>query len=444
MEFKRSNELRIMSHDLIPGGSHTYAKGDDQYPERSPGFIVRGKGCHVWDVDGNEFIEYGAGNRSVALGHAYPDVIEAVQRELAHGSNFSRPAAIELQAAEAILDLVPSGDMVKFCKDGSDATTAALTLARAVTGRNLVACCRDQPFFATNDWFMGTTPLDAGIPKCIKAMTLTFPYNDLAGAEQLFAKHPNRIACLIMEAAKYSDPDAGYLNAMRELCHKNGALFILDEMITGFRWHNGGAQAYYGVDPDLSCWGKALANGFSVSALTGKREFMERGGLRHSSERVFLLSTTHGAETHGLAAAIATIQVYQREPVIETLYQRGQRLLTEGTQLIERHGLAKTIQIQGKPCCLAFSTLDETGKASQAIRSLLLQETIKRGILMTSLVVGYTHSNEDINRTLDALDGALAVVRKALENGLERYLIGSPSQSVYRKYNFPNGSPLNK
>jgi glutamate-1-semialdehyde 2,1-aminomutase len=441
MEFKRSNELRIKAHDLIPGGSHTYAKGDDQYPELSPGFIVRGKGCHVWDVDGNEFIEYGTGNRSVGLGHAYPDVIEAVQRELANGANFSRPAAIEMQAAEALLSMVPSGDMVKFCKDGSDATTAALTLSRAVTGRDLVACCRDQPFFATNDWFIGTTPLDAGIPECIKAMTLTFSYNDLASAEQMFAMHPNQIACIIMEAAKYSDPDPGYLNAIRELCHSNGALFILDEMITGFRWHNGGAQAYYGVDPDLSCWGKALGNGFSVSALTGKRKFMELGGLRHSSERVFLLSTTHGAETHGLAAAIATMRVYQREPVIETLYRRGQRLLTEGTQLIERHGLASTIQIQGKPCCLVFNAVDDNGKPSQAIRSLFLQETIKRGILMSSLVVSYTHSNEDIDLTLDALDGALAVVRSALENGIEKYLVGKPSQLVYRRYNFPNQTP---
>lgn len=441
MEFKRSNELRIKAHDLIPGGCHTYAKGDDQYPELSPGFIVRGKGCHVWDVDGNEFIEYGTGNRSVGLGHAYPDVIEAVQRQLANGANFSRAGAIELEAAEALLSMVPSAEMVKFCKDGSDATTAALTLARAATGRNLVACCRDQPFFATNDWFMGTTPLDAGIPKCIKAMTLTFPYNDLASVESLFSKHPNRIACLIMEGAKYVDPPAGYLNSVKEICHRNGALFILDEMITGFRWHNGGAQASYGVDPDLSCWGKALGNGFSVSALTGKRKYMELGGLGHSSERMFLLSTTHGGETHGLAAAIATMNVYQREPVIETLYQRGQRLKTEGTQLIERHGLTKTIQIQGKPCCLIFSTVDELGNPSQALRTLFLQETIKRGILMTSLVVSYTHSNEDIDRTLDAFDGALGVIRNALENGIDRYLIGKPSQSVYRKYNFPSGTP---
>ena len=436
MRFERSNELRAKSQDLIPGGCHTYAKGEDQYPELSPGFIVRGHGCHVWDVDGNEFIEYGQGNRSVALGHAFPAVVEAAQRELLKGSNFSRPAWIELEAAEAMLSVVPGSDMVKFCKNGSDATTAALKLARAYTGRDFIACCRDQPFFATNDWFIGTTPMDAGIPGCIKDMTLTFRYNDLESVKQLFEMHPNSIAGLIMEAAKYADPAPGFLSDVLDICHDHGTLFIMDEMITGFRWHNGGGQAYYEVDPDLSCWGKALANGFSVSALTGKRKYMELGGLRHHSERVFLLSTTHGAETHGLAAAIATIKTYQREPVIDTICERGRRLLTEGTQLIESHGLGQHIQIQGKPCCLVVNTLDRNGRPSQAMRSLFLQETIQRGILMSSLVVSYSHSNEDIDRTLDAMDGAMKTYRRALENGVEHYLVGKPSNPVFRRFNF--------
>ena len=434
--FERSNELRAKSHHLIPGGCHTYAKGDDQYPELSPGFIVRGKGSRVWDVDGNEFIEYGQGNRSVALGHAFPAVVEAAQHELLKGANFSRPALIELEAAEAMLSVITGSDMVKFCKNGSDATTSALKLARAHTGRNLIACCRDQPFFAIHDWFIGTTPMDAGIPECIKDMTLTFGYNDLESVNQLFEKNPDTIAGLVIEPAKYVDPAPGFLNSVRDVCHAHGALFIMDEMITGFRWHIGGGQAYYGVDPDLSCWGKALANGFAVSALTGKRRYMELGGLSHHSERVFLLSTTHGAETHGLAAAIATIKTYQREPVIDTIYQRGQRLLVEGTQLIQAHGLREHVHIQGKPCCLVFNTLDQSGLPSQAMRSLFLQETIKRGVLMSSLVVSYSHSDEDIDKTLEAMDGALGIYRQALENGVEHYLVGRPSQAVFRRFNF--------
>lgn len=435
MQFDRSNQLRARAHRCIPGGGHSYAKGDDQYPLLSPGYIVRGHGSHVWDVDGNEFIEYGMGNRTVGLGHAFPAVIEAVAAELTQGSNFSRPAAIEVRAAETLQQLIASAEMVKFCKNGSDATSAAIKLARAYTGRELVACCRDQPFFASNDWFMGATPLDAGIPACVKQLTLGFSYNDLPDVRRLFDQHPDSIAALILEPAKYEEPRDNFLHQVQQLCQAHGALFILDEMITGFRWDNGGGQAAYGIQPDLACWGKALGNGFSVSALTGKRQFMERGGLDHPFERVFLLSTTHGAETHALAAAIATMQTYQREPVIQTLYARGRRLLHEGQQVIAAHGLQQQIQIIGRPCCLTYTTLDAAGQPSLALRSLLLQETIKRGVLMSSLVVSYTHTEEDIDRTIEALDGALAVYRQALEQGVERYLIGRPALPLYRRFN---------
>lgn len=435
MDFSKSDAWRRRAHSVIPGGCHTYAKGDDQYPLRSPGFISHGLAGHVWDIDGNEYIEFGQGNRAVGLGHAFPRVVEAVTKELAKGSNFTRPSTIELQAAEELLELIPGADMVKFCKDGSDATTAAIKLARAATGRTKIAYCEDQPFFATNDWFIGTTPLDSGIPDAIKEFSKPFRYNDLGSLEQLFREHPNEIASVILEPAKYADPAPGYFQGVQKLCRQCGALFILDEMITGFRWHNGGGQAYYGIEPDLSCWGKALANGFSVSALVGKREWMELGGLHHSKERVFLLSTTHGGETHALAAAMATMQTYKSEPVIETLYRLGNRLLVEGQQIISAHGLSEFIQIEGKPCCLVFTTLDATKQRSQAMRSLLLQETIRRGILMTSLIVSYTHTDEDIDKTLAAIDQSLPIYKRGLDCGTENLLIGPPSKVVYRKFN---------
>ena len=440
MQFDKSMELRQQAHQRIPGGCHTYAKGDDQYPLLSPGFISHGLGSRVWDVDGNEFIEYGQGNRSVGLGHVYPAVVQAVQRELFRGANFSRPSTIEVQAADALLSLVPNADMVKFCKDGSDATTAALKIARAYTGRDYIAYCRDQPFFATNDWFIGTTAIDAGIPPFEKSLSLGFGYDDLASLQSLFVTHPGKIACVIMEAAKYMDPSPGFLNAVRDMCHANGALFIMDEMITGFRWHNGGGQAYYGIDPDLSCWGKALANGFAVSALAGKRKYMELGGIQHRSERVFVLSTTHGGETHALAAAIATINTYKNEPVIETLYRIGGRLKQEGNQIIANHGLSDFVEIEGKPCCLVVKTLNQKRERCQAMRTLFLQETIRRGVLMTSLVVSYTHSDDDVDKTLSAIDESLSVYKQALEHGVEKYLIGPPSQAVYRKFNFPDAA----
>ena len=225
MKLDRSALLRTKAHSLIPGGAHTYAKGDDQYPVLSPGFIVRGEGCHVWDVDGNEFIEYGMGLRAVTLGHAYPPVVEAAQKQMLLGSNFTRPAPIELECAEALLGLIESADMVKFAKDGSDATTAAVKLARAYTGRDLVARCGDQPFFSVDDWFIGSTAMAAGIPLAVRDLTVLFRYNDIASLQALFDQHPGEIACVILEAATAVEPKDDFLNSLQALCEKHGTVF---------------------------------------------------------------------------------------------------------------------------------------------------------------------------------------------------------------------------
>jgi glutamate-1-semialdehyde 2,1-aminomutase len=436
LSFAKSESISHRAHSLIPGGSHTYAKGDDQYPVLAPGFIARGKGCHVWDLDGNEFIEYGMGNRAVSLGHAYPAVISAAREGLLLGTNFTRPCNVELECAEQFLSLIDRAEMVKFCKDGSDATSGAVRLARAYTGRDLIAICSDQPFFSVDDWFIGTTAMNAGVPDAVKRLSVPFPYGDLAAAEAMFEQHSGRIAAVILEAARDQDPPDGYLSSLRALCYKHSALFILDEMITGFRWHNAGAQKYYDVDPDLSAFGKALGNGFSVSALAGKREYMRLGGLDHTDRpRVFLLSTTHGAETHALMAAMATMRIYQQEPVIDCLFQHGERLKQGIDQAIARRGLSKHVMIVGKPCCLTYRTLDVDLQSSQSFRTLLLQETIKRGILMPSLVVSYSHTPDDIDRTIHAVDDALEVYSKALSEGVDRYLVGRPTQVVFRPYN---------
>ncbi|WP_440983007.1 glutamate-1-semialdehyde 2,1-aminomutase [Shinella sumterensis] len=435
-EFENSDRLRERAHRLIPGGAHTYAKGDDQYPILSPGFIVSGYGCHVWDVDGNAYIEYGMGNRAVGLGHAYRHVVEAVARQLEFGCNFTRPASIEVECASTFLQMVPGADMVKFCKDGSDATSAAVRLARAATGRDLIARCRDHPFFSTDDWFIGTTEMNAGIPEAIRDLTLGFRYNDLDDARDLFARHRGRIAALILEASRGDDPSEGYLQDLQALCHANGALLILDEMITGFRWARGGAQEYYGFRPDLSCFGKALGNGFAISALAGKREFMALGGIEQTEKpRVFLLSTTHGAETHAMAAAIATMHVYAQEPVIPHLRSQGTRLKAGIEQAVARHGLGGFVDVTGHPACLSYVTKDGSGTPSQALRTLLLQETIRRGVLAPSLVVSYTHGNDEIDQTIEAFDAALGVYRAALDHGVENYLIGRPSDVVFRRFN---------
>jgi glutamate-1-semialdehyde 2,1-aminomutase len=427
--------LRERTHTRIPGGAHTYAKGDDQYPVLAPGFIARGDGCHVWDVDGNEFIEYGMGLRTVGLGHAYRPVVEEAYRQMLQGINFTRPSPIELDAAEVLADLVDTAEMVKFAKNGSDVTTAAVKLARAYTGRDLIAICGDQPFFSVDDWFIGTTPVNAGVPQAIQDLTVMFRYNDLASLENLFECYPDRIAGVILEAETTVSPADGFLQGLQNLCRKHGALFILDEMITGFRWHLGGAQKCYGIHPDLSTFGKAIANGFSVSALVGRRDVMELGGLKHSKERVFLLSTTHGAESHALAAAIKTMHVYKREHVVEFLYRQGARLRQGINRAIADAGLEGYFAVLGKESNLVYATRDENKSPSQAFRALFLQETIRRGLLMPSLVVSFSHTDADIDRTIEGVAETLQVYGQALRHGVEKYLVGRPVKPVYRRFN---------
>ena len=431
MKFEASNRLRPRYHALIPGGAHTYAKGDDQYPEGMAPYIVRGAGCRVWDVDGNEFIEYGSGMRAVGLGHAFPPVIDAARRQLELGANFVRPSTIELECAEAFLACVPA-DMVKFSKDGSDATSGAIKLARAYTGRDHVAVCANHPFFSVDDWFMGSTGMPGGIPQSTRALTLKFNYNDLPSLEALFDRHPGQIAAIVLEAEKETPPAPGFFDGLRALCDRHGSVFILDEMITGFRWRLGGAQAYHGIRPDLSTFGKAMANGFSVAALAGRRELMRLGGQDHDRDRVFLMSTTHGAETHGLAAAIATLDIYRSEPVIETLWQRGERLANGLKAAAAAAGVSDQVPILGQPCCLVFGSRDGNGLPSQPFRTLLMQEIIRRGILATSLVVNYSHREADIDRTIEAFGEAFLVYRRALDEGIDKYLHGRPVKPAIR------------
>ena len=422
------------THDLVPGGAHTYAKGDDQYPTNAPGLIARGRGCRVWDTDGNEFIEYGMGLRAVTLGHAFPTVLDRVRETLDLGTNFTRPSPLEFEAAERLLDLLRPGQMVKFCKNGSDATSAATRLARAVTGRDHVAYCRSHPFFSTDDWFIGTTDMAAGIPEAVSRLSVGFTYGDVRDLERVFDEHPDDIACVVMEATRDPEPPEGYLDAVRELCDRRGALWILDEMITGFRWHTGGAQTLYGIEPDLSTFGKGMGNGFAVSALVGRSDLMERGGLRTDAERVFLLSTTHGAESVGLAAAIGTIDTYREQPVIEHMHREGERLAQGVQDVVERHGIAAYLHTSGRPSNLVYRTLDPDGNPSQPYRTLFMQELVRNGVLGPSFVVCYSHGDADIDDTIEAVDRAAAVYAKALEHGTDGLLDGRSVKPAIRRH----------
>ncbi|MFE2408868.1 glutamate-1-semialdehyde 2,1-aminomutase [Kitasatospora sp. NPDC059408] len=430
----RSRAANEKLHALIPGGAHTYAKGDDQYPEHLAPVISHGRGAHVWDVDGNRYVEYGSGLRSVSLGHAHPRVLEAVRRELDRGSNFVRPSVVEAQAAERFLETVPTAEMVKFAKNGSDVTTAAVRLARAVTGRPRVAICGDHPFFSVDDWFIGTTPMSAGIPAAITDLTVAFPYGDLAATEELLTRYRGEVACLVLEPAGHAEPPPGYLAGLRELADRHGCVLVFDEMITGFRWSEAGAQGLYGVVPDLSTFGKALGNGFAVSALAGRRDLMEWGGLRHTGDRVFLLSTTHGAETHSLAAAMAVQTTYVEEGVTARLHALGERLAGGVREAAAGMGVGDHVVVRGRASNLVFATLDENREPSQQYRTLFLRQLLAGGVLAPSFVVSSALGDADIDRTVAVVAGACAVYRKALDTGDPTpWMGGRPVKPVFRR-----------
>lgn len=441
--FTTSTAMQRRLHELVPGGAHTYARGSDQYPEDMAPVIARGEGAHVQDVDGNWYVEYGMGLRSVTLGHGYGPVVDAVTEAARAGVNFSRPSVYELRAAEEFLAQVPGAEMVKFAKNGSDVTTAAVKVARAATGRDVVAVCRSHPFFSTDDWFIGTTEMDAGIPGPLRELTVGFDYNDLGSVERLLARHPGRIACLVLEAATaMADPRPGFLEGLRRLADRDGFVLVFDEIITGMRWSRGGAQEVYGVTPDLSTWGKALGNGFAVSALAGKRELMELGGLRTEAARIFLLSTTHGPETTGLAAYLAVAEAYRQRDVVAVMERQGRRLADGANAAAAALGIADHFAVVGRPSCEVFVTRDHLGQPSQEFRTLFLQEMLERGILGQSFVISAAHTDDDVDRTVEAVGESLTVYAKALEAGSTAGLLrGRPVAPALRRFAAPRRIP---
>ena len=432
-KFAASAEHNAAAHQLIPGGAHTYAKGDDQYPEDMAPVIERGAGCRIWDIDGNEFVEFGSGLRSTTLGHGFEPVVRAAQRYLADGVGFVRPHRLELEAAERMIDLIPSAEMVKFGVNGSDTTSAAVKLARAYTGRDMVAVCRQQPFFSTDDWFIVTTPMSAGIPDSVRPLTVQFSYNDLASLEALFEAHPGQIAAVVLEAETVEPPAPGFFAGLRQLCDRNGALLVLDEIITGFRWHERGAQYVYSIEPDLCTFGKGIANGFPLSALAGRRDVMRLGGHVDDADRVFLLSLTAGGQPWALAAMLAVIDTYEQEDIAGQLHSIGADLRAGVEEVVAAAGLSDYFQVRGRDCNLVYVARDADGQPSQEFRTLVLQEFLEHGILAPSFVVNAAHDPKAISQVTDAVAELMPVYRRALDDGVGTVLRGRPVRPAIRR-----------
>lgn len=443
MNFTKSDQYREAIHKLIPGGAHTYSKGDDQFPQLAPAAIDRGKGAWVWDIDGNKFLDCSMGLTSVSLGHAFEPVLERVRQELDKGVNFQRPSVIEKEMAEKFLSLVPTHDMIKFGKNGSLVTTAAVKLARAYTNRKLVAFPGDHPFYSYDDWFIGKTACDKGVPEEIAALSVTYKSNDLESLKQLFEKYPNEIACVISEPEKSDhygytmtqSQTREYLHNAVDLVHKYGALYINDEMITGFKSAFPGSIEKFQIDADLTTWGKGIANGFSFCALTGKRAVMDLGGiLNEGQEKVFLISTTHGGETHAIAAGLATIEFFENNAVVEHNHKIGDSIIALCQKAIRDNNLEDYIDILTCNWAVGFIFKDQNKQISSGYRTLMLQEMIRRGVLFQGAFVPcFSHLDDEVQFFIKQFYDSLKVYIDALNSGFDDFLIGKPIKPVFRK-----------
>jgi len=434
--FSRSAEIADKFSTIVPGGNHTYSKGADQFPQHGPKIISHAHGAYCWDVDGNRFVDWAMGNRVIILGHNHPTVNEAVRREMERGVNFSRPSLLEYELAEFLVDLLPVAEMVKFGKNGSDVTTAAVKLARAATGRDLIAVCRDHPFFAIHDWFIGTTPMDGGVPEDAAAHTITFPYNQIEAVEQLFDRYPNRIAGVLLEPVKNDAPVDGYLRRLKEVVHSHGAVLIFDEMISGMRFDVRGAHHLYGVYPDLACYGKAIANGYSFSVVAGRRDIMELGGLTHDRKRVFLLSQTHGSESVGLAACRATIEECLRVRINEHINDVGARLVQGVRALARTAGVADHVRVIGFDCNPQILCTRADGSFWPELHTLLHEELVRYGLIIPWTTITLAHQAAELEHTFDGMRMAVERVARTLADGsIEGAFHGDQVKPVFRPFN---------
>lgn len=423
--------------ELVPGGAHTYSKGSDQFPSNAPAAIISGKGCNLYAVDGNTYTDFAMSLGSVILGHAYEPVLEAVRNELSKGSNFCRPSIIEGQLAEVICDLIPGSEMVKFGKHGSDVVTSAIKLSRAYTGKKYIARCVDDPFNSVHDWFIGSTIMNSGIPEEVKKLTLKFKYNDIESCQKLIDEYPDDIACFVFEPISFSEPKNNFLHDLRSLCNKYGIVLIFDEVVSGFRFDLGGAQVIAGVQPDLSAFGKAMANGFSISALVGKKDIMELAGIEHDKERVFILSSTHGGETHCFAAALACINEIKKNNLIDYFWMIGGEIKLAIHKAADRANASEYVKISGYDVKPAVTITNTNNQASNIIRTYFLQEMIKRKIMIPYIVPGFSHKQEHVNLLYEASEEVFSMIAKLEdEQSIAQKIDGHIIKPVFRKFNY--------
>ncbi len=425
-----SNNYYNRAVKLIPGATQTLAKGTTQYVEGvAPKYLVRGKGSYVWDADGNEYIDFNMGIGPISLGYAFKETDDAIKMQLKGGITFSLMHPLEVEVAEIIHQIIPNAESIRYSKTGADVTSAAIRLARAYTGKNKILCCG---YHGWHDWYISTTVRNEGIPAAVKELTYTFNYNDI---HSVINSIDSDTAAIILEPVTFEEPKNNFLSELRDLCTRKGIVLIFDEMWTGFRMSLGGAQEYFNVEADLACFSKAIANGMPVSVLTGKKEIMD-----YLENDVFFY-TTFGGEALSLAAAKATIEFMKENNVTEYLSMQGKKIKEGFNKIVD------LLEMKYARCTgynfRSMVSFDSKAGDPLEMKSLVQQELIRRGILWSGFHnLCYSHSDEDINKLLNAYKDALKVLKKAVdENNIKKYLVGKPVKPVFRKTDSFNIKP---
>ena len=413
------------SKKVIPGCAQTFSKGYTQYVQGvAPIFLQRGKGCRVWDVDGNDYIDYVQGLLPNILGYAHEEVNAAATAQMAEGHSFSLPHPLEVQLAERLTRLIPCAEMVRFGKNGSDATSGAVRAARAFTGRDRIACCG---YHGWQDWYIGSTNRNAGVPKAVRELTHPFSYNDLGSLEKLFTEHPGEFAAVIMEPVNFVEPSGGFLQSVKDLAHKHGALLIFDEICSGFHFGLGGAEKILGVTPDLACFGKAMGNGFPISCVLGRADVM-----RIFNEIFF--SFTFAGEVASMAAAMKVLDILEQTDALARLESNGRTLQDGINAMAKESGLGQRVRSVGRPQWSLLKFSDENGADSPLMKNLFQQEAVKRGVLvLVTHNVTAAHDSAAIHQTLEIYAEVLKTLASWLADANPaRFLEGPMAQPIFR------------
>lgn len=425
---ERSRVFLNRAKDLVPGCSQTGSKGPTNWiQDVAPTHLERGKGSHVWDVDGNEYIDYVSSLGPIVLGHDYSTITDAVTQQVQEGTMFSLPHPLQIKVAEQFQDIIPCAEMVRFAKTGNDVTTLAAKLARAYTGREIIAT---QGYHGWSDTWMSATPMNCGVPETVRNGTIQFEYNNIESLERIFRNHSNNVAAVVTTPVNISPPKDDFLERIREITEREETLLVFDEVLTGFRFAVGGAQEFFEVVPDLGCFAKGMANGYPISAIAGRRDVMST-----VEDDDFFFSTTYAGETVSLAASNACISVFRNEPVVEHLFTQGEKLREGYNELAVNYGLGERTKCRGYAPRTVVSFQDRSGNADFELKSLFIQECLERGILFSGThLPNYSHTDADIERTLTVYDEAMEEVADAIENeSVTERLDGDPIGATLRQ-----------